>query len=211
MSARAETLPRGLVAGVLALALVVIGLGGAVIALKLRPAPLPTDSVNREIALWRETVQQHPDDPRAHTGLGLAYVQGQETDAAKAEFEKAISLDDTSWMAKFQLALLTKADDPSGATQLLAQAAKGAPQDERVAPLIALGDLELARHQAKDARVAYRRAVAYDPFSFDGHYGLATALERLGERKDALAEYQQAKRFDPQNPDVAAAIARLSG
>ncbi len=211
MSARAETLPRGLVAGVLVLALVVIGLGGAVIALKLRPASLPTDSVNREIALWRETVQQNPDDPRAHTGLGLAYVQAQETDAAKAEFEKAISLDDTSWMAKFQLALLTKADDPTGAVVLLTQAAKGAPQQERVAPLVALGDLQLAQHDAKGAREAYRKAVAYDPFSFDGHFGLARSLETLGDRKDALEEYQQAKRFDPTNQDVAAAIARLSG
>jgi Tfp pilus assembly protein PilF len=211
MSARAETLPRGLVAGVLVLALVVIGLGGAVIALKLRPASLPTDSVNREIALWRETVQQHPDDARAHTGLGLAYAQAQEVDAAEAEFEKAISLDDTAWMAKFQLALLTKQDDPSGAAQLLTQAAKGAPQQERVAPLVALGDLQLAAHHAKGARDAYRKAIAYDPFSFDGHLGLAKALEALGERRDALEEYRQAKRFDPTNQDVAAAIARLGG
>ena len=203
--------PRGLLGGILALTLLVIGLGGAVIAIKLRPEPIPTDSVHREIALWQDAVAANQDSAQAHTGLGMAFLGAGQDDDAQTEFERAIALDPKSWMASFQLGLLMKAADPQRAIKLLSTAARTAPEMDKVAPLIALGDFMLGRHRATEAAAAYRRAIVYYPFTFDGHFGLAQALEAQGERKAALKEYEEAKRFDPNNPDVAKAIARVSG
>jgi tetratricopeptide (TPR) repeat protein len=205
-TARTPSVPGGLVAAVLVMLLLVLGLGGAVVAVKLRPEALPTDPVAREIVAWRDTVSASPDDATAHTGLGLALLKAQQNDEARSEFETAIRLDRKAWMATFQLALLTRDASPDQAAQLLEQAAKYAPETDRVAPLVALGDLAIANKEFDRAASAYRRALVYNPFLFDAHLGLGKALEAQGNDAGALKEYLQAKRFDPTNAEVAAAI-----
>ena len=209
MSTRDGSVSGGLVAAVLVMLLLVLGLGGAVVAIKLRPQPLPTDPIAREIVAWRTTVDDAPDDPNAHTGLGLALLKADRTDEARTEFETAMGLDKKAWLATFQLALLVKDASPDQAAQLLEQAQKYAPETDRVAPLIALGDLYLANEQYEQAAGAYRRGLAYNPFLFDGHFGLGRAFEALGKDAEALKEYKEAKRFDPANAEVAAAIDRV--
>jgi tetratricopeptide (TPR) repeat protein len=209
MSTREGSVPGGLVAAVLVMLLLVLGLGGAVVAIKLRPEPLPTDPIAREIVAWRETLDGAPDDPNAHTGLGLALLKAERTDEARTEFETAIQLDAKAWLATFQLALLVKDDSPDRAAELLQTAARYAPDSDRVAPLIALGDLYLANERYEPAASAYRQALAFNPFLFDGHFGLGSAYEALGRDADALKEYEEAKRFDPTNVTVAAAIRRV--
>jgi tetratricopeptide (TPR) repeat protein len=210
MSARAERMPRSLVAGVLTLTLVVLGLGGAVLAVKLRPQPTPTRPVDRQLQQWRDAVASEPKSDTAHTGLGLALLQTGDSDAARDEFERAIELNAKNWMAPFQLGLLLRETDADRAMDLLARASRLAPPTERTAPLIADGDLLLASGDAVAAKRAYRRAIADSPFIIEAHVGLAKALEALGDRKGALAEYRRAAEFDPGDETVADAIARLS-
>ena len=209
MSTREGSVPGGLVVAVLVMLLLVLGLGGAVVAVKLRPEPLPTDPIAREIVAWEATLEGAPDDPSAHTGLGLALLKAERTDEARVEFETAMQLDQKAWLATFQLALLVKDASPDRAVELLEQAAKYAPESDLVAPLIALGDLHLSNERYERAVSAYRRALAFNPFLFDGHFGLGSAYEALGRDADALKEYKEAKRFDPTNADVAAAIDRV--
>jgi tetratricopeptide (TPR) repeat protein len=202
--------PGGLVAAVLVMLLLVLGLGGAVVAIKLRPEPLPTDPIAREIVAWRQTLEDAPDDPSAHTGLGLALLKAERTDEARGEFETAIGLDEKAWLATFQLALIVQDESPDRAAELLEKAAKYAPETDRVAPLVALGDLAVANEQYNQAVRAYKRALAYNPFLFDAHFGLGTAYEAMGRDADAIKAYKEAKRFDPTNADVAAALDRLN-
>ena len=211
MNSTSETEPRALLAGVLVLTLIVLALGGAVVAVKLRPKPIPTDRVNREIVLWQRAVDAAPGDSRAHTGLGMAYLQADQPQDARGEFEQAIELDETAWLAAFQLALLVETEDPGRAQTLLKQAVANATDQDRQAPLIALGDLLMAGGDAQGAASAYRKSIAIDPFTLDAHFGLGTALEALGQKGAALKEYEEAKRFDPSNQAVADAIARLNG
>jgi len=44
------------------------------------------------LALWRDTVLKAPGNPRAHTNLGIRYLQRGEVQAARTEFERAIEL-----------------------------------------------------------------------------------------------------------------------
>lgn len=211
MSDRSDGVPRGLVVGVLVLTLAVLALGGAVIAVKLRPQALPVDAIARDVVLWRQQVAKQPGDAAVHTGLGIALLKAEDTTGARGEFETAIRLEPRSWMAEFQLGLLLRDDDPARALTLLSDAAKQAPTQERVAPYVAQGDLLLQQGDAAGARKAYRAAIAFGPYTFDAHLGMAKALEALGDTAGALKEYREAKRFDPENAEIAQAIARLTG
>ncbi len=209
-AARSRGSTTGLVTAVLALTLIVLTLGGAVVAVKLRgdAAPPPTTAQGRVEQLER-AVAADPEDPVARTALGLAYVEAGETERAIASFEEALRLDEGNWVAAYQLGLLLAERDPGRAAELLARAAKGAPPMSKAGPLVALGDLQLRAGDPETAKASYKRAVADVPYLLDAHLGLARALEALGDRAGALREYEQAQRFDPQNPEIAQAIERL--
>jgi tetratricopeptide (TPR) repeat protein len=210
MSSRAEPLPKRLVAGVLALTIVVLGLGAAVVVLKLKPADLPTTATERNVEKWRRETIANPDSDSARVGLGLALLEAGDEGEAQDVFEEALQLNPRNWTALLQLGVLASDGSPGKALGLLERAAKNAPAGSAAVPLIAQGDLLMSLERFDEAATAYRAANSDVPYLFDGHLGLAKALEQLGDRKGALTEYREAARFDPTNQDVAAAIARLT-
>ncbi len=210
MSARAETLPKPLLVGVLLMTLVVLLLGGAVLAVKLRPDSSPPSTAERTREAWEEAVAQDPKSDTAHTGLGLALLDLGRVQDARTEFQEALRLNPDNWMANFQLGLIMRDSDPERAIELLEAAAASAAPGEKAVPFIALGDFLLERGDAEGAKVAYRRSIADTAYLFDSHYGLAQALEELGETKAALKEYRAAGRFAPGHEGVEAAIERLT-
>jgi tetratricopeptide (TPR) repeat protein len=209
MSARAEPLPKTLVVGVLLLTILVLGLGGAVVAVKLRPEPLPTNAVDRTLAAWEQAVADDPDSDTAQTGLGLALLDAGRTDEARAAFEEAMALNDRNWMAPFQLGLLLWGSEPQRALELMKGATKIAPADQKAVILIAQGDLMVEQGDLGSARDAYRRSIIFNPFTYDAHFGYASVLEQTGDLDAALDEYREAGRFAPGDEAVAEAIARL--
>jgi tetratricopeptide (TPR) repeat protein len=209
MSARAETSSKTLVTAVLVMTVAVMALGGAVVAIKLRPESLPTSATERAIEQWRRAVIADPKSDSARVGLGMAYLDAGRNDEAQQAFQDALDLNGENWMALLQLGVLAKSTDPARALDLLAASAKNAPHGNRAVPLIARGDIFLQQDDAASARTAYRKAVIDSPFILEAHLGLAKALEALGDRAGALAEYEQAASFDPTNEEIAQAIERL--
>lgn len=209
MSARAAASPQRLVVGVLAMTLVVLVLGGAVLAVKLRPSSGPTTTADRSVSNWEQAVAQDPESDIAQTGLGLALLDAGRNTEARQAFEAALELNDENWMANFQLGLMVRESDPARAIAFLEVAAKNAALGDKAVPLIALGDFLLEGGDAAGAKDAYRRSIVDVPYLYDSHLGLAKALEQLGEEKAALKEYRAAGRFAPDDPEIAAAIERL--
>lgn len=201
--------PKGLVVGVLIMTIVVLALGGAVVAVKLRPETLPTNSVEREVASWEQLVAENPEDSGVHTGLGLALLDAGRTAEAQSAFEEALSLNEGNWVAMLQLALLIQDANPDRAIELLGTAVKEAGASEKVEPAVTLGDLQLSLGDVEDAVRAYRIAVADAPYVLEGHLGLAKAYEALGETEKAVKEYRSAARFAPDHPEVVAGLERL--
>lgn len=204
-----QALPRGLVLAVLGLTFVVLLLGGAILAMKLRPEPVPTNALERDVYSWRQATEQRPDDDQAHTGLGLALIQVGRDGEALGAFERAIEINDENWVALMQVGVLVSDDDPARATDLLARSAEFAPDGSKTLPLVAQGDLLVVAGDLEGARRAYQLAIVDSPFIVEAHLGLAKVLEQTGDPKGALQEYREAARFDPGNPDIEAAIERL--
>jgi tetratricopeptide (TPR) repeat protein len=211
MSSRAEPLPKGLVAAVLALTLVVLGLGATILVIKLRPAELPTRATDRTIEIWRQRVAAAPDDDRPLVGLGLALLGADRANEARGAFEDALELNANNWVALTQLGILVADEDSPRAFRLLEDGAEQAPVGSKVIPLVATGDLYMELGDAKQAAAAYQQALQDSASVFEAHLGLAKALEALGKDRDALSEYEQAAQYDPANPEIADAIARLQG
>jgi tetratricopeptide (TPR) repeat protein len=210
MSTKEASLPRGLVAAVLALTVAVLGLGGAILVIKLKPAELSTNATDRTIEVWRQVVAKTPEDDRARVGLGLALLEAGRPDEARGEFEEAIRLNEENWVALMQLGLLVQEEQPEQTVELLNESAEFAPSGDKVAPLVYLGDLMMEQGDLKAAKKAYAAAVGDSEITFDAHLGLARALEALGDDEGALVEYQEAARFNPSDPELIDAIDRLS-
>ncbi len=212
MSARAakgQGIPRGMVVGILLLTVAVLGLGGAVIAVKLRPEPLPTGGVDRELAIWERAVEENPESTDAKTGFGLALLSAGRLEEARAAFEEAIELDGENYVALLQLGLLLQEEGPARAENLLARSVRSAPPSERAASAVAWGDLLFEQGEIKAAKKAYRVAIVDAPYVIEAHVGMAKVFEALGDDAAALAEYRYAEQFAPGDQGITAAIERL--
>ncbi|GBE22411.1 MAG TPA: tetratricopeptide repeat protein [Actinobacteria bacterium] len=205
-----EAVPHGLLIVVVALTLVVLGLGAVTVALQLRPERAPATAAERDIAIWKARLDENPS-AWAHTGLGLAYLDAGDETAATEAFHDALELNPNDWMALFQLGLLVKDTDPDTAVDYLSRSGDVAPRSQGVAPLVALGDLLLARGDAAGAKAAFERAISDYPFDFSSHFGLGQALEQLGDVAGALEQYQRAADFNPDSAEALDAIERLGG
>ncbi len=201
---------RGLVLGVLFLTLGVLVLGGAVLVVKLKPSHSAPSVQDQQLSAAEAAAQADPKSADAQTVLGMALLDQGRTGDAKAAFEDAIRLNENAWMAKFQLALLIRQTNAERAVALFSDAAKAAPHADRAVVLVGLGDFQLERGNAGAALKAYRNSIADVPYLFDSHYGAAQAYEKLGQNKQAIAEYKEALRFAPDDPGIKAAIHRLN-
>jgi tetratricopeptide (TPR) repeat protein len=196
-----------LIAVILTLGVVV--LGGIVLFLKLKPAGPSNTLAGQFLASAKNAVAEAPNNSWSHVGLGVALLQSGDVAGAKAEFEKALSLDKNNWQANLNLAELIGDDDPERALQLLDIAAKNTSSAE--IPYLDIGNIQYKLGNYADAKAAYLRSVAIVSTLYDSRVGLARAYEALGEKKLALQQYAQALRLSPGDPEARAALARLRG
>ena len=208
-TARDQALPRGMIIAILLLTVVVLGLGGAVVAVKLRPESVPSGGVEREVVLWERAVEENPESSDARTGLGLALLSAGRSTEARVAFEEAIELDEENWAALLQLGLLVQEADVERAEDLMARSVRVAPASEKAAPAVAWGDLLLERGDIKAAKKAYRVAIVDAPYVIEAHVGMAKVFEALDDEAAALAEYRYAEQFSPGDPAITAEIERL--
>jgi tetratricopeptide (TPR) repeat protein len=201
--------PRGLLLAVLGAVLVVLLLGGAVIAVKLRTPPAAPGSQGAEVTQWQQQVAANPNSDYAETGLGVALQNAGQLAAAQRAFEAAVALNPKNWFASFQLGVMISGTDPAKADRLLTTAGALAPSGQKVGALTALGDLRLSQKDYKGAIVAYTKAVADDPMVIEPHTGLAQAYAATGRTALAISEIKAALQYDPSNPTLKSALKNL--
>lgn len=215
MSAQAEVTKkpgrqsRTLVVGVLILTLMVMALGAAVLVVKLRPDTSAPSKTDQALSAWEQQVADNPDSADAQAGYGMALLGAGQVDKARAAFEEALRLDPKQWVANFQLGLIMRDTNPDRAIALLEAGAKTAADGDKAVVFVALGDFLLGQGDAEGARDAYQRSIATVSYLFDSHYGLAQAFEQLGERRQAIKEYEEALRFAPGDERIKEALDRL--
>jgi tetratricopeptide (TPR) repeat protein len=172
---------RGRISGRLA-ALVVAGL-----ALALAVTTAARNQVYRsERSLWQDTVNQRPNNPRAHHNLGLALAAAGESDAAIAEFRRTIALQPNH---AFALAALGEALRASGkAEEAIAHFRAALAADPGYVPArVNLGRALGALGRLDEAMAEYEAVLAVEPQAVDVRTNIATLLIARGALEQAAA------------------------
>jgi tetratricopeptide (TPR) repeat protein len=144
----------------------------------------PTQSQNR--------LRTEADKENAGAAAGNATLA-----SARAEFERALQLDETFAAARYQLGVVLQASgDSAGAEAALIKTTQLEPR--WVFAYTALGSAYHAQGKYKEAIEAYRRAIELEPNQSKAYAGLGLARAAKGE-KDGVKDLERAMQLDPQS------------
>ena len=182
----------------------------------LRLAPSDDEAQNRLIAIW---IQR-----------GEAQLPGSDYTAAIAAFARALAVspEDTSLQTRIKgiVRRFSEAAEARGARDTafksLSLLADHLPDDEQLQTWLAdtrskwrahgYYEMALRAHSAGDHLTTMeecRRALDANPYHVQARLLLASALHQTGELSDAISEYEQAYRLDPQSTSAGLAQALL--
>jgi len=110
-----------------------------------------------------------------------------------ADLQEAVSLEPEWWQAHWNLSLAytnycTPARTLDAALSEAERVLEFQPNEAEAHWLV--GQIHAERREWAQAATAYRQALQLDPEHVDAHGGLAKALEQLGQKEEANAEYQ---------------------
>jgi tetratricopeptide (TPR) repeat protein len=142
------------------------------------------------VQAYQQYLAKKPDDATVHYDLGYAYTALQKPADAKAEYEKAISLDPKMASAYQNLGLTLLASDPAAAVAPLQKATELLPDDARAKFLLGSA-LELSG-KVMPAIEQYQAAQKLGENDFDIHFAMGRALLSSNQAQAAEAEFRAA-------------------
>jgi Tfp pilus assembly protein PilF len=152
-----------------------------------------------------------PDSAQMHQLLAHEEIKEGNTNAAIAQFRKAIAIDSHLPGAHFELAeLLNTSQDPvvkKDAEQEYRVAIQQNPQDEK--SICALAEIAETRGDTKQAFDDYSKAVMLRPGDANAQLGLAKALIEMNQQGRALPLLELSAQLEPTNATVHYRLATL--
>jgi tetratricopeptide (TPR) repeat protein len=139
---------------------------------------------------YQDYLAKRPDDAIVHYDLGYAYTALQRPADAKAEYEKAVSLDPRMAPAYLNLGLTLLASDPGAAVEPLQHAAALMPGEAR--PLFLLGTALERSGKLAPAIERYQAAEKLDDRNFDIRFALGRALLSVQRAPEAETAFRAA-------------------
>lgn len=156
------------------------------------------------VATFRQLAKLKPDSADAHLQLGIALADASDLDAALAEFATSIHLAPDSSVAYYNEGRafygLHRSDE---AHRALESAVKLSPN--YVDALLLLGALE---HSSPYATELFRRVVTLDPGNTEARLYLGRNLLQEGKPEEAIAQWKEALKNDPDNLSVLSSLVR---
>src|SRR5579859_601860 len=153
----------------------------------------------------KKFLAEKDDFAYAHFQLGFVYTALKQPKDARAEYEKAISLDPKMSEAQLDLGILLLDSDPAAAVAPLAKAVDLLPTETR--PRFLLGAAQERSGDFSSAAKSFESALALDPKDLDATLHLARLY--LGQKRPADAEKKFRAALDLQ-PNLPAALLGLA-
>ena len=142
-----------------------------------------------------------PDSAQMHQLLAHLEIWEGNTNAAVAQFRKAIAIDPRLPGVHFELAdLLNISQDPAvkkEAEREYGEALAVNPRDEKA--IFRLAEIAAQKGDTQQAYVGYTRALALQPEDSDAKLGLAKILTQMNQPAKAQALLEQTVQLDPTN------------
>ncbi len=134
---------------------------------------------------------------------GLIYRAAGELDLAVADFQKVLELNPYFTDAHNNLgATLAEKGDSEAALREFELVLRDPNYPHKQKAYFNLGDLHMARGEARLVVEQYRKAVAIDPNYLRAQYKLGKALQSLGDEAEARRAYQEVIRISPQSDEA---------
>lgn len=151
-----------------------------------------------EYSLWSDTVMKSPNNPRAHYGLGTAYVSKGMMNEAVREYKESIALAPDYPYAFYGLGLIY---DRKGMTKeaiaLYRNALKNDPTHRDARYNLAL--IYYEQGKAEGAIREYTKLLRYKPDDFDALNSLGVVYFQNGLFEEALVWYRKALSVDTES------------
>ena len=148
------------------------------------------------ITIWTDTTTHAPNQARAWTHLGAAYVAANRPAEALAPLDRALAINPADHAARRNRALallaLGRADEAA-----VIFAALPAREPGEVAEYFALGNAFARDGKFPEAVAAYTRTVTLDPAHVAARANLGNALLVSGRAREAIVAYEAALRLNP--------------
>ena len=149
---------------------------------------------------YRRALAIQPDHAPAHVNLGMVLVALHRPDEAIEAYKRAIELEsgDVDLDVRLGNALLQAGRAPEAVERFRRAIAAGRGSAETYGVLyFRLGSLLVEREQFREAIDVFRAGLALVPESPQGHNNLGGALAASGRTAEAIVEFEQALRLDP--------------
>jgi Flp pilus assembly protein TadD len=148
------------------------------------------------VAIWRDTCEHAPLNPRAHNGLGFALSRAGDPNAAISAYREALALDDRYIDARYNLGhALSRIGKNTEAAEQYELVTSKYPDHYRAHNNLGNTYLQLGR--ADEAEIAFREVLRVQPASAFGANGLGLALLRQGRTDPAIVAFETALQSDP--------------
>ena len=170
--------------------------GGAVVVLLTILTIQRNQDYASALAIWQDTVEKRPNNPRAHSNLGYILAHAGRTQEAIDQYEQALRIDPNYALAHNNLGnTLAREGRTQEAVEHLEQALRINPDDANTHN--DFGDALLQAGRGPAAIDQYEQALRLDPGFAEAHYNLAVALQKAGDLPGAIGHYEQALRIKP--------------
>ncbi len=168
---------------------------------------------NDAIRLFQAVLEFTPDDPRAILGLGDAFMDLGDTDAAEAQFTRALGKDPQNAPILFRKGELLERKGRWGAAVQYHNRAI-ALRWNYPDPWLAKGEILLNHARPTEALECFEKVALIEPQRIEAFAGEARAHAALGQREEAEAALAKAIRLGADHPAVRAArdaVDRITG
>jgi len=147
--------------------------------------------------LWEDSVSKAPQNPRAHTALGVALVSQGRLEEGAQRFHKAIALEPRGGQAYLNLGYVYSVQgDLDKAIEFYE---KAIPLSPKLLPEIYnnLGLAYLNRGNMEESEKYLRKAIAIRSHIAAPHYNLGLYFEKRGDIDQAISYHEKANKLDP--------------
>ena len=150
------------------------------------------------VPAWRQAVALNPDDPRAHSNLGVALAATGKKQEAMAEYQRSLELNDQSSQSHNNLgSALAEEGRIDEALAQFERAVELNPDNARAQ--INLGGALAEKGRTEEGLDHLRKGVDLEPKFADGQNNLGAALARAGALDEALPHLEKAVELDPRS------------
>ncbi len=159
-----------------------------------------TNDYNKRLDLCQKIIAAYPDAARAQVELGNVYAGNNQTDKARAAYQKAVELDPKwtgGYNGLFGSYVFSDPKDLKKGEENALKVVELSPKSSNAE--VALGDCYRAQNDMEKARTAYAKAIGLEPDVAEAYYKKGHVSSFLGNYDEARQDYMEGAKHDDDN------------